>query len=63
MIEIEFDPDATFVRHLRCGGRQTSSAHVLDGNDDIAFHELETGLNQELFREWIADLNRWALLV
>ena len=61
-IEIERHPEIAFGAHLYGRTGQPGRAHVLDGDDAALGHDLETGFEQQLFREWIADLHGRPLL-
>ena len=63
VVEVERDADAALVGHLARGGREAGGAHVLDGDDDVLLHQLEAGLDEQLFGERVADLHGRALLV
>ena len=60
-VEVEGDPDAALVGHLHRRAGEPRGAHVLDGDNRVGGHQLETRLEQELFGERIADLYGRAL--
>ena len=57
LVEIEHDAEIALGAHLHRRGGQARRAHVLDRDHAAFVHELETGLEQQLFREGIADLH------
>ncbi len=57
-IEIELDAEPALAGHLDRGRGQAGSPHVLDRDDRVPLHQFETGLDQELFGERVADLDR-----
>src|SRR4029077_1148145 len=60
LVEIERDAEIALGAHLYSRTRQAGCAHVLNRNDAALLHDLETSLEQQLFRERIADLHGWA---
>ena len=62
-VEIEFDAEVAFRAHLDRRRGQARRSHVLDGDHGAGRHQLETGLQQQLLGERIADLNGRALLL
>ena len=62
-VEVEFDADAALARHLHRGRGEARRSHVLDRGDGAGGHQLQRGLDQELFGEWVAHLHRRALFV
>ena len=54
-------PASPRVGHLERGGGQAGRPHVLDGDDAVAVHQLEAGLDQQLLGERVADLDRGPL--
>ena len=63
LVEIELDAEIALGAHLDRRRGEPGGAHVLNGDDAAAGHDLETGFEQQLFRKWIADLYGRALLV
>ena len=61
-VEIEIDAEIALGAHLDRRTGQARRAHVLDRDHAIRFHDLETGFQQQFFREGIADLHGRALL-
>ena len=62
-VEIEFDAEVAFRAHFDRGGGQAGRTHILNGDDGARGHQLQTGFEQQLFGEGIADLNGRALLL
>ena len=56
-VEFDFDARAAARAHLAGRAGQAGRAHVLNANNCAGLHGLETGLQQQLFQERIADLN------
>ena len=56
LVEIERDPEIAFGAHFHGRARKPSRAHVLNGDHAALLHDLETGLEQQLFRKRIAHL-------
>ena len=50
-------PASPRVGHLERGRGQAGRTHVLDGDDAVALHQLEAGLDQQLLGERVADLD------
>ena len=63
LVEIDGDAEAAARRHLDRRAGQAGGAHVLDGDDRVALHQLEAGLDQQLLGERIADLHGRPLLL
>src|SRR4029077_2516761 len=63
LVEIERDAEIAFGAHLDRRAGQARRAHVLNGDHAALGHDFETGFEQKLFREWIADLNRGPLFL
>ena len=61
LVHVEPDAGLAVGRHLDAGGGETRRAHVLYRHDGVRRHQFEAGLDQQLFRERIADLHGWAL--
>ena len=61
-IEIELDAEIALGAHLDRRRGEAGRTHVLDRDDGTGLHQLEAGLQQELFGKGIADLNGGALL-
>jgi hypothetical protein len=61
LVEIEHDAEVALGPHLHRRAGQSRRTHVLDRDHAILRHDLETGLEQELFRERVADLHGRAL--
>ena len=61
-VEIEFDAEPAFAGHLDRRGGEAGGPHVLDRDDRVALHQFEASLDQELFGERVADLDRRAFL-
>ncbi len=62
-IEIERNAEAAFGAHLDRGAGEPRRAHVLNGDHAVLRHDFQTGLEEELFREGIADLHGRALFL
>ncbi len=62
MVEVQLDADAALARHLDRGGGEPRRAHILDGDDGVLLHQLQAGLEQQLFGERIAHLHGRTLL-
>ena len=62
-VEIERDAEVALGAHLDRRAGQPRGPHVLDGDDAVLRHDLEAGLEQELFGERIAHLHGRALLL
>ena len=62
-VQRQLNAEAALARHLKAGGGKASRPHILDGNDRIGGHQLQAGLDQQLFGEGVADLNGRALLL
>ncbi len=62
-VEIEVDAEVALGAHLDRRAGQARRAHVLDRDDAALLHDLEAGLEQQLFGEGIADLHGRALLL
>src|SRR5262249_41743774 len=60
-VEIERDAEIALGTHFHRRACEPGGAHVLNGNDAPLLHDLETSLEQQLFRERIADLHGRAL--
>ena len=56
------DTGARAAGHLERRRSQPGGAHVLNADDGIRLHDLQTRLEQQLLRERIADLHRRAFL-
>ena len=56
-IEVEIEAGAGARRHFHRRGGETRGAHVLDADHRVARHQFETGFEEELFRERVADLD------
>ena len=63
LVEIERHAEVALGSHLRGRAGQARRAHVLDGDDAILRHDLQTRFEQQLFGEGIADLHRRPLLL
>ena len=63
VVELERHAEIALGAHLDRRAGEPRRAHVLDRDHAILGHDLETGFEQELFRERIADLHGRALLV
>ena len=63
LVEVEVDTEVALGAHLDGRAREAGRAHVLNGDDAVVGHDFEAGLKQQLFREWIADLNGRPLLL
>ena len=63
LIEIKLDTAAALVAHLGRGGGEARRAHILNGDDRVGRHQLETGFEQKFLGERIAHLHGGALLV
>ena len=61
LVEVERDAEIALGAHLHRRAGEARRAHVLDGDDAAFVHDLETGLEQQLFRERVADLHGRAL--
>ena len=57
-IEVEFNPQATFGRHLRTTAGESGSPHVLGRHHITAGEGLQAGLDQPLLQKRITHLNR-----
>ena len=57
LVEVETDPRPGAARHLEGRAGQPRRPHVLDPDDPVRLHELQTRLEQELLCERIADLD------
>ena len=57
LVEIERDAEIALGAHFHRRAGEPRRAHVLDGDDAALVHDLEAGLEQQLFRERIADLH------
>lgn len=62
-VEVEVDAEVALGAHLDRRAGQSRRAHVLDRDDAALFHDLETGLEQKLLGEGIADLHGGTLLL
>ena len=62
LVDLHGDPDSGFASHFRAGASQPRCTHILDADHEILADHLEGCLEQELFHEGIADLNRGSLL-
>ncbi len=62
-VEVELDPQIALGAHFDGRRSEAGGAHVLNGDDRARLHQLETGLEQELLGEGIADLHGRALLL
>src|SRR5262249_62148240 len=51
-------PPPAAPRHFRSGTRQSGGSHVLNPDDAIRFHQLQTGFQKQLFSKRVSDLNR-----
>ena len=63
LVEVERDAEIALGAHLGRRAGEPRRAHVLDGDDAVVRHDFETGFEQQLFRERIADLHGRALLL
>ena len=57
VVHHQLDADAALAGHLDAGGGEAGGAHVLDRDDRVGRHQLQTGLDQQLFGEGVADLH------
>ncbi len=60
-VQFNFDSCAAARTHLAGRAGQASRAHILYAHDGPGLHRLEAGFQQQLFKEWISDLNVGAL--
>ena len=63
LVEVQLDADAALAGHFHRGTGQAGGAHVLDGDDGVGGHQFQAGLDQQLFRERIADLDGGAFFL
>ena len=63
LVEVQLDADAALAGHLDRGAGQAGGAHVLDGDDGVGRHQFQAGLDQQFFRERVADLHGGALFL
>ena len=61
-VEIELNAEPALRAHFNGRRSETCSAHVLNGDDAALGHDFETGFEQQLLREGIANLHGRALL-
>ena len=59
---VDLDAGAAARSHLARRARQAGGPHVLNADERVGLHHLETGLEEQLLHERIADLHRRALL-
>ena len=60
-VEFDFQANAAPPAHLASGAGQPGRAHILNADDGAGLHGFQTGFEQQLFQEWIADLHVGAL--
>ena len=60
--DIDLDAGAPARPHLARRTRQAGGTHVLHADQRVGLHQLETGLEQQLLHEGVADLHGRALL-
>ena len=56
-VEFDLGADVATRSHLASRASQARRTHVLDANDRAGLHGFEASFEQQLFEEWIADLN------
>src|SRR6266853_960480 len=61
--EIDFDAGAAAGSHFHGGAGEPGGAHVLNRHDRAGLHGFETGFEEELLHERVADLHVGALLL
>ena len=59
---VDLDACAAARAHLGRGAGQSCGAHVLDADERVGLHHLETRFEEEFLHERIADLHRGPLL-
>ena len=62
-VHVEPDARAALAGHFDRAGSEAGRAHVLDRDDRVGGHQLEAGLDQQLFGEGIAHLHGRALFL
>ena len=60
--QIHGDACVAAACHLACRAGKARRTHVLDADNEILLHDLQAGLEQELFRKRVAHLNRRSAL-
>ena len=63
VVKLQLDAKPALVAHLDRRTGQARRPHVLDGDHRARGHQLQTGLQQPLFGEGVADLHRGALFL
>jgi hypothetical protein len=61
VVQREVHAHAALAGHLDTRAGEAGGAHVLDGDDGVGGHQLQAGLDEEFFREGVADLDGGAL--
>ncbi len=60
--DVDFNPGVAASPHLAGRTGQPGGTHVLDTDERVGLHDLETRFEQQLFHERIADLHVGSLL-